>query len=94
MDGQWCSTSDQLSALGGSGPSLGSVADPAKVIVSPTFQVVPVPGLVIVAVGARSGVDRHRCAAVAPWLSVTCRLAAYVPSAVYVYVGVAESASS
>jgi hypothetical protein len=38
-------------AEGGSVPSSGSVAEPEKLIRSPTCQVVPVGGVLIVAVG-------------------------------------------
>jgi len=53
--------------------------------VSPTFQVVPAAGLVVVAVGARLAALMVTAARpVGPWLSVTCRLTVYVPTVVYV----------
>ncbi len=51
FDGQWCMTSDHVSAEGGSVPSCGSVAEPANAITSPTLHVVDPDGAVIVAVG-------------------------------------------
>ena len=53
LDGQWWRIRPQLSLDAGSGPSCASVALPANLITSPTFQVVPAAGAVIVAVGGR-----------------------------------------
>ena len=51
LDGQCSSSADQSNALGGSVLSWASVALPWKATVSPTFQVKPVVGVTIVAVG-------------------------------------------
>ena len=53
FDGQWCMSSAQERADGGSRPSSGSVAEPEKLIIVPTLQVVSAVGRVIVAVGGR-----------------------------------------
>ena len=72
LDGQCWIASFQSRSVASSAPSCSSVALPAKAIGSPTFQVRPVVGEVIVAVG---GVLPARMAtasiAEAPWLSVT-----------------------
>ena len=76
FDGQWCRISLQDSADAGSGPSCASVALPAKSITSPTFQVVPAAGEVIVAVGGvLPALIVTAAVPDAPWLSVTRRLA-------------------
>src|SRR4029453_3434388 len=41
LDGQWLRTRFQVNADAGSGPSCASVAEPEKLMTSPTFQVVP-----------------------------------------------------
>ena len=48
---QWCRTMSQERAEAGSVPSSGSVAEPEKETVSPTFHVVPATGVAIVATG-------------------------------------------
>ena len=51
FDGQCCRTRLQLNADAESGPSWASVAEPEKVMTSPTFHVVPATGASMVAVG-------------------------------------------
>jgi hypothetical protein len=51
VDGQWWRIRSQVSAEVGRVPSCGSVAEPEKPITSPTFQVVPAAGVLMVAVG-------------------------------------------
>ena len=74
FDGQWWRIRSQLSREAGSGPSWASVAPPANWIRSPTRQVVPGAGEVIVAVGGVLPTLIVTVASpVAPWLSVTRR---------------------
>ena len=69
-------TAYQLSLDAGSGPSCASLALPAKLITSPTFQVVPAAGAVIVAAGGVLPTLIGTAAVLdAPALSVTRRLA-------------------
>jgi hypothetical protein len=69
----------------GSGPSWASVALPANWIRSPTFQVVPGAGELIVAVGGELPTAIWTAAVLeAPWLSVALRLAVKTPWVVYV----------
>ena len=80
FDGQWCRIRLQDSEDAGRGPSWASVAPPANVITSPTRQVVPVAGAVIVAAGAvLPTLIVTADVAEAPRLSVTRRLATNVP---------------
>jgi hypothetical protein len=51
LDGQWNSVRFQESADPGSVPSCTSVGEPAKLMMSPTFQVVPAAGAVMLTVG-------------------------------------------
>ena len=51
FDGQCCSTSVHVSAEAGNAPSCGSVAEPLKLMRSPTFHVVPAVGVEITGVG-------------------------------------------
>src|SRR5262245_40022122 len=87
---------DHESALGGSVPSCGSTPLPAKVIVSPTFHVSVLAGVVMVAAGApllgviRIGLLRL----LAPWLSVTLRRTVTFVEAVYVKEGFGSVESS
>jgi len=53
LAGQWCRRSVHWRADAGRAPSSGSVAPPAKKMVSPTFHVAPPAGRVIVAWGGR-----------------------------------------
>ena len=52
LEGQCCMTSSQVRADAGRVPSCVSVAEPEKLMTSPTFQVVPAAGVLIDAVGA------------------------------------------
>jgi hypothetical protein len=74
--GQWWRITVHVSADAGSVPSCASVAEPEKLIVSPTFHVSVDDGVEIVGVGGVLfaviviGLETVE----APWLSVTCSL--------------------
>jgi hypothetical protein len=85
LDGQWCRITVHESAEGGSGPSWASVAAPAKWTRSPTRQVAPGAGELMVAVGGVLPTVIVTAAVLdAPRASVTRRLAVKTPSVVYV----------
>ena len=72
LDGQCCMMRSHFSAEAGRVPSCASVAEPEKVRTSPTFQVVPAAGVVMVAVGAvLPTVMVTEAVSEAPTLSVT-----------------------
>src|SRR5829696_8485432 len=71
LDGQWWRIRSQVSAEAGRVPSCGSVAEAEKLITSPTFQVMPAAGALMVAVGA-----------VLPTLTVTVVVAERPPGSV------------
>lgn len=82
-DGQWWSTTDQVSASGGSVPSCSSTAPPEKEMASPAFHVSPGDGEEIVAVGGVSpAVMATASVLVAPLGSVTLSFAGYDPAVV------------
>src|SRR5262249_2990409 len=73
---------------GGSGPSWASVAEPEKLMMSPTFQVDPLAGDWIVTVGGElPGVTVTNARPLAPSESVTWRPTNSVPAEEYVRVG-------
>jgi hypothetical protein len=76
FEGQCCRTSSHVRAEAGRTPSCASAADPEKLMTSPTFQVVPAAGVVIVAVGTvLPTVIVTEAVADAPATSVTLRTA-------------------
>ena len=80
LEGQWWSTSDQLSAAGARVPSCWSLALPTKEMVWPTFHVKPVVGEVIAAVGGvLPAVTVTASVAETPPASVTRRPTRYEP---------------
>src|SRR4051812_33514078 len=72
----------QLSGLGGSATPRKSVAEPENVIVSPTTQVVPVAGDVIVAVGGVPAVTTTEVVSALPPGSLTRRPTVTTPAVV------------
>src|SRR5262245_42489372 len=86
--------SDHVSAEAGSVGSCASVAWPEKLIVSPTFHVRVEAGESMTATGAvLPAVMVTEVVSLAPWSSVTRRLAVYTPAVVYVNVAVGVVAS-
>jgi hypothetical protein len=83
FDGQWCMITDHDSRAAGTVPSLASVAEPRKLIASPTPQVKLLAGASMVAVGGASpAVMTTASVPNAPWLSPAINLAVYVPGCV------------
>src|SRR5689334_15384315 len=92
---QCCSSTSHFSAVAGNAPSCGSVAWPVKVIGSPTFQVNPVAGVSMTAVGPPApAVMGTVDVLLAPSVSVTLSRAVNVPFAAYVWLVVTPVASN